>query len=298
MPRRASLRAPWILTAALCLSPPSIAAQSSQGTRTCTADATDSTPRVQAASRIVDELVVQDAGSIPTALRDELEDVTRHHSFLETPDSDWTEELQESVREFLQDRGFFRALVEVHTSLLQQDKQEAHYLATAMVRAGAQYRLGDVRFRDNKVFSSDDLRKLIPLQTGELLNVSKIRGGLEAMSRKYGEVDYMDATVEPQTEITEDIKQISLTMIVNEEKRYVVDVVTVLGGDQHLRSIVQSTFARGEVFSKSKWEEFLQKNRALFASYDAEAVQLKRNPAVGTISLIFDLRPCSTGAGL
>jgi hypothetical protein len=244
--------------------------------------------------RVVDDLTIQDNDSIPIELRDQVTSTIKQHQFTDTAYSSWTDELERLALSSLQDQGFFRAAVTVFTNLLAQDKQRAHYFATVIIEAGPQYRLGQVRFRDNHVFSSDELRKLIRLQTDDVFEVSKIREGVEAIGKKYGEIGYIDVTTEAQTEIQDDTSRISLTLVLIEDKQYVVGTVTVLTEDPHIRDVVQSTFISGEIFSSAKWRDFFEKNKSVLPSdaNEQERLEVRRDMPAATVALTLDFRPC------
>src|SRR5207245_2293331 len=114
-----------------------------------------------------------------------------------------TEFEEVGVRGTLRDRGYFRAKIETEAKLLRADAHEQRYSFIIRIAAGWQYRLGTVHFVNAAdphsaiTFPSARLQKLIPLAPGDVFNVSKIRQGIEAITKLYGSNGYIDATIEP-----------------------------------------------------------------------------------------------------
>jgi outer membrane protein assembly factor BamA len=89
---------------------------------------------------------------------------------------------------------------------------------------------GDLTFIDAHAFSPGELRTLIPLQEGEIFNISKIRAGIEALNERCAANGFLDFTAVPNTEINNKLQRISLTLRLDEEKHR-IGVVRVIGLD-------------------------------------------------------------------
>jgi outer membrane translocation and assembly module TamA len=90
-------------------------------------------------------------------------------------DLDWINVPSNAVRETLQSQGYFKALVEVTPFLIRAESKQHFYVLRFHIESGPQYRLGDLRFENAKVFSPALLRAAFILQPGDLFDVSKIR---------------------------------------------------------------------------------------------------------------------------
>jgi outer membrane protein assembly factor BamA len=124
---------------------------------------------------------------------------------------EWSDSLTERVRLLcLQDNGYFQAVVKPSTEQL-SDKQGTHqFIITFDIDAGPQYRAGQIGFKNNRVFSVDELRSMFKLAPGDLFSVTKIRQGLNQMHRAYSERHYLNFTAVPEINVDDSRHVISL----------------------------------------------------------------------------------------
>jgi outer membrane translocation and assembly module TamA len=124
---------------------------------------------------------------------------------------EWSGSLTERVRLLcLQDNGYFKAAVKTSTEQL-SDKGGTHqFIVTFDIDAGPQYRAGEISFRNNRVFSADELRSMFKLESGDIFSVTKIRQGLNQMHRAYAERHYLNFTAVPGTNVDDSRHVISL----------------------------------------------------------------------------------------
>jgi outer membrane translocation and assembly module TamA len=124
---------------------------------------------------------------------------------------EWSDSLTERVRLLcLQDNGYFQAAVKPSTEQL-PDKQGTHqFIITFDIDAGPQYRAGQIGFKNNRVFSADELRSMFKLASGDIFSVTKIRQGLNRMHRAYSERHYLNFTAVPEINVDDSRHVISL----------------------------------------------------------------------------------------
>jgi outer membrane protein insertion porin family len=111
---------------------------------------------------------------------------------------EWQDSLAERVRLLcLQDNGYFRAVVTPSTEQL-SDRQGTHrFIIIFDIEAGPQYRVGEINFKNNRVFSADELRAMFKMAPGDIFSVAKVREGLNQMERAYAERHYLNLTTVP-----------------------------------------------------------------------------------------------------
>jgi outer membrane translocation and assembly module TamA len=124
---------------------------------------------------------------------------------------EWSGSLTERVRLLcLQDNGYFKAAVKPSTEQL-SDKGGTHqFVITFDIDAGPQYRAGEIGFRNNRVFSADELRSMFKLASGDIFSVTKIRQGLNQMHMAYAERHYLNFTAVPGMNVDDSRHVISL----------------------------------------------------------------------------------------
>jgi outer membrane protein assembly factor BamA len=219
-------------------------------------------------------------------------------SFSVTPgesDSDWVNELDEvGITGFLRDQGYFEAKTETAPYMIRAEPHRRSYVVAVRIESGPEYRLGEIQFANVTAFAPDELRKRIDLRHGELFNVSKIRQGIESIGRLYGTKGYIDATVEPQTSIDDNLQQIDLVMRLNEEVQYRVGAVEVHGLEKDAENLLKSLLEPGSVLDSTLLNRFLKENRHVLPS-DASPekhISMRRDVRNRTVDIVLDFRRC------
>jgi outer membrane protein assembly factor BamA len=158
--------------------------------------------------------------------------------------------------------------------------------------------LDSVRFRPASestplAFSFETLRRQISLHDGAFFDVSRIREGLESLTRLYGARGYIDFTAEAQTEIQDKSGTISLVIVLSPERQYRIGKVEVWGPDPASEKLLQSYWKAGDIFNTERLEGFFRENKTkLPADASREDVEILRQPREGTVDLKFDFRVC------
>ena len=134
---------------------------------------------------------------------------------------EWVDNITERVRLLcLRDNGYFNAAIKPSTEQL-SDKHGTHqFVITFDVDAGSQYRTGQVDFRNNRVFSAEELRSMFNLASGDVFSPAKLRQGVVRMRNAYIERRYLNFTPVPDTNIDEARHVISVVIDCDEGKRF------------------------------------------------------------------------------
>jgi outer membrane translocation and assembly module TamA len=79
----------------------------------------------------------------------------------------------------LQENGYFKAAVKASAEQL-HDKHGTHqFVVTFTIDSGPQYRTGQIGFRNNRLFSEEELRSMFNIGSGEVFRITKVRMGLD-----------------------------------------------------------------------------------------------------------------------
>jgi hypothetical protein len=141
-------------------------------------------------------------------------------------DSAWRGDVQDvSIRGAWADEGFFKVQPTVRAQVVSTEEAVQHILLTVYDNEGLQYRLGDVGIRSSNpdnplIFSSDDLRKLIHLQEGDILSARKARAAIEAITELYRCEGSIDSVLAPMLDMDDPNQRSSLLMEIATEKQY------------------------------------------------------------------------------
>jgi outer membrane protein assembly factor BamA len=206
--------------------------------------------------------------------------------------------LEVGVTGALRDRGYFHAKADGDAALLSANMLERGYSFTIRIAAGRQYRLGRVRFMrasDSATtkFPSAELRDLIPLQRGDVFNVSKVRQGLDAVTKQYESHGYIDATVEPETEVDDDSPTIDLLLRIDEQKQYRIGEITVVSPNPKVKAILDEALRPGSIFNPEVVRTFLRQHKSILPPDASERdVSMRKNAKDGTVDVTLDFWAC------
>lgn len=199
------------------------------------------------------------------------------------------------IRGAWQDHGYFNAEVHTEMRVIHEDYRQRHVALKLRVDEGRQYRLARIDIANATVFPAEKLRAMIPLKDGEVVDVSKIRKGLDVIRMAYGEEGYIDFTPQPNVVTDNDRGELFLHLFMDEQRKYWVEVLELVGLDEAARKKVNWTLKPGDIFRLSSLDEFLRANKTIFPE-DASPLdaQVYRNLATGKVKIVFDLRTCQS----
>ena len=203
------------------------------------------------------------------------------------------------VRGAFQNRGYFKVISTAKLTPLQSEG-DISVVASIRVTLGPQYRTGDIRIEsaDSSLplaISPEVLRRLIPLQRGELFSVERVRTGIDNLARAYGREGYVDMTAEPDTEIDDPHETIDMMLKINQQVQYRIGSIEFLGVNTRTREdLMRSLPKPGEIFDATRLNEFFKVNTAILPlDASREDVTVRRDPKTRTVAIVFDFRTCS-----
>jgi len=219
------------------------------------------------------------------------------------------EDLEVGVRGLYQDNGYFRVLVKepvlenldtqgnklgVPVPFVPKTKGKAVNI-TIPIEEGNRYHMGTLKIVSadpDKALSLkvDALKGAFPIKTGDILNVSKLRKALKDYTSIYGEYGFIDFTAEPDFDIDDATKVISLTLKFDEQKQYYVRRIDFSGNTTTRDKVIRRELLldEGQLFNKRAWEiSILRLNQLDYFDRIEEdkAVEIKRNTKEGTVDL-------------
>lgn len=198
------------------------------------------------------------------------------------------------VRLFLQDRGYYKAEVNVGIG----NTSNKLFRVYVHLDEGPQYRLKDIHLRSSDpdtplAFPRDQLRALLPLKDGDIFTTKAIRDGLAALRLAYSSRGYIDVTSQPLTEIDDASRQISLTLEIDQEQQFRIGKIEIIGLKPKLEKALRSQIKPGDVFNPGAINEFYAHYKsALPPDASPKDVSVKPDHETHTASLVFDFRPC------
>lgn len=211
-------------------------------------------------------------------------------------DSGWIDYCQEAVTEALKERGYILARVIPNAHVLSGDQREVRVAVTFQVHEGQQYRLSEIHFINAHVFPPENLRKHFPLQDGDVFDITRIRKGIEGLTRVYDTQGYLNFTASPNLRFDDENKRISLVIDLNEDRQFRVEGVEVFGLDRRLWGpTLRTKLVPGQVFNPVLAEDVFTENKAALPA-DASSgdyIQITQNIKKATVVIEFDFAPCN-----
>jgi outer membrane protein assembly factor BamA len=243
--------------------------------------------------------------------------------------SQWLEEIEDTLRSPWLDQGYFKAIVSAQAVPLGGDGTYERFSIAARMDEGPQYRFGRVNFQadpdsnfdtyesttgitlvrrktsigegpssedasGHPVFPVEELRNLMPWQEGDILSVRKIRDGLAALNRLYGEHGYIDFVAQPVTDIDDEQQVVSLKIYLVEEKQFRIAKIQVTGLDASSENALTWDIKPGDVFNSELTKAFFDTNRSVLpaGASMSENLDIRRNVKNGTVDIAFRFSPC------
>lgn len=208
------------------------------------------------------------------------------------------EVLETRIRGAWEDQGYFKVRASGQTQVMSSDAAYEHVLVTIHVDPGQQYRLGSLGFRSSDpdapetlAFPQEELRKLIPLQEGDIFNTTKIRESLDAMKKFYDSHGFINFVATPITDVDDVALRISLVMELSEDKQFRVRKVEVFGLKPSKAAMLTSTVKPGDVFQNRLVEAFVKANRPEFLDVNSsEVLDMRKDEKEGTVDVMVDFR--------
>jgi outer membrane protein assembly factor BamA len=252
---------------------------------------------------VIDDVKLEGTITLPASDRQEFVESLTHQEKCVT--SDWLSEIEEvPARGFWNNRGYVKVEVKAEAETLNDHSGITHAILTLHIKEGIQYRLKEISFRkavdpddtsplaSNPSFPRDQLRKLIPLEDGDLFRTDRIREGLDALKNFYGRFGYIEFLTTPNIEVDDEKREISLTMELAESKQFRFSKVEVVGKPPLALRAIPSQFIEGQIVDITALNDATKRVHALAGCARERAIQTRANEKTGTVALTFDFRPC------
>lgn len=177
-------------------------------------------------------------------------------------DSEFFDEIAERIRFEFQRIGYFKVLVtDPVAKVIGKDGEREIVDVDVRIDEGELYRLKDIHFAHNTVFSSAVLRATFAIGDGDIFDRAKIGAGLDGLRLLHAEKGYVNFNAVPETTINETAHSISLNIDTDEGSVFHVGTLTVLGveSEQGARNKLLSKWNsyQGKVFDYRMLQQFL-----------------------------------------
>jgi len=152
---------------------------------------------------------------------------------------------------------------------------------------GGRYRVGDVGFTGNKLFTQEQLMRVFGMRQGDLFNAELIKKGFENLKKIYGARGYINWTPIPRQDIDDETKLVNIVFDFEEGSQYTLRRLEFVGNTTTRDKVLRREMLvnEGEVFNRALFDiSLLRLNQLGFFDAlkpeDAEVTPDPKNPDV------------------
>ena len=157
---------------------------------------------------------------------------------------------QSKLRQFYLTQGYADFRVVSAVAELTPDKRD--FIITYVVEEGDRYKFGEVQAESEiRDFKSDQVKALLPMQTGQWYNAKQVEDTVESLTKTAGLLGYAFAQVDPQFSRDKDTKTMNITFRVGDAPRVYVERIDINGNTLTQDKVVRREFrlAEGDAFN-------------------------------------------------
>ncbi len=163
-------------------------------------------------------------------------------------DPDKVERDVTAIRNMYVSEGFFG--VEVGRIIeFSADRKEA--TVKFVIKENERYRVDEIKFRGNKVFSDEELKRRLEMAPGDYCTAQDLRNSVEKLNDTYGEMGYIDAEVDGDHVFRERPGMVDLVFDVTEGRQFHVGSIDIRGNTVTQGRVIRRelTLYPGQVFN-------------------------------------------------
>lgn len=183
---------------------------------------------------------------------------------------------EETIRRKLVDIGFRNARVK---SRLAVKPDNDDLILVFDVEEGVQSDVANIVLHGNAIITAQELREVVPIQSGEAFSLTRARLGSQQIRRLYAERGYLEATAELEiADLDED--SVQLVYKVNEGARAIANKIEIKGVTKTGQGWVRRyyDFKEGDVLTPAK---IAQTQRDLYSTNAFREVTIRTDPVGG-----------------
>jgi len=171
---------------------------------------------------------------------------------------------REQLRTYYTDRGF--ADFRVTSAIAELTPDQEDFYITFTVDEGEEYTWGDIDVSTElETLDSEVLRKLIPIQTGEIYQASKVESAIEVLTFAAGATGYAFVDIQPRIKRNSDDNTVDLTFEIKEGPRVYIERIDIVGNTTTLDYVIrrEMELVEGDAFNRVLLDRSKNRIRAL-----------------------------------
>lgn len=164
------------------------------------------------------------------------------------------------VRDYYFNDGYVNAKIDEPKIELYGEKKK-HIKMTIPVQEGNQYKVGDITFEGNTVFTDEQLRPLLELKKGAVFNRGQLKKGMEEVQKIYGDQGYIYASLGPVFNPDEVQKIINVPIQVEENGQFFINHIEFTGNSYTRDKVIRREMLvqEGELLRVSRFRDSIDR---------------------------------------
>ncbi|WP_407399316.1 outer membrane protein assembly factor BamA [Treponema sp.] len=208
-----------------------------------------------------------------------------------------------AILTYYQNRGYADSrILNVSTDSEYNEKKNREELTiTFDIQEGAQYTYGGMSYVGNKVFSTEELDKLVTLRTGAIYNETKFQETKSNIQNKYYENGYTSNQFYPEQKKDADARVVSYVLHIDERPRSHIENIIIKGNEKTKDYVIRREIPidEGDIFSNAKITNGMRNlyNLQFFSAVAPEVVQGSEENLVDVVFTVEEQSTTSLDVG-
>lgn len=190
----------------------------------------------------------------------------------------------EVIRSFYLDAGYLEFAIDSTQVSITSDKKDIYI--TINISEGPKYKVSDIKLiAPENIMPHDEMRKLIPIKTGDTFSRSKLTDAQKQISDRLGDAGYAFANVSAVPEVNKTKHEVAFTFVADPGQRVYVRHINVFGNTKTRDEVIRREFRQmeGAWFATKK----IQKSKQRVDKLDFfSEVNLETPPVQGSKDLV------------
>jgi outer membrane protein insertion porin family len=168
---------------------------------------------------------------------------------------------RETITRYYNDRGYIDAFVRDVTRTYETgERGGTNLILTFMIEEGNEFRFGGITFEGNRIFSSEQLERLVTSKAGEIVNYTKLEMDLQRVADLYFENGYIFISIMRTPQKNYQTYELSYKITIVEQGRAYIENIIIIGNEKTRTEVIlrEIPLEPGDVFSKTKVMEAMR----------------------------------------
>ena len=151
---------------------------------------------------------------------------------------------------YYQDFGF--AEVKVGKPIINVSADRKFANVTFSLDEGTQFWLGEISFAGDLLFSEEELKNTLSLNTGDMFKMSRFRSDIDALMDKYGDLGYAYVDINPKTSFDRDNAKVNVKYVITKGPKVYFGLMQVVGNTKTRDNVIrrEMDIADGDLYSR------------------------------------------------